>query len=162
MRFDHQRKNHAARYLLNNWTHYEKNIDELRPQELENAKILFSGLQMLTQEEQMLLASKYRAPIGMRMSDSYIALNKGIYLETYTQRKAECETTLQEEEIINDRVDRECIEMIREIEEAVSYRFFGSEPGTYIDDAPDINQVSEDEFAEAFDDALLKMISRLG
>ena len=88
-------KNHAARYLLNNWTHYEKNIDELRPQELENAKILFSGLQMLTQEEQILLASKYRTPIGMRMSDSYIALNKGIYLETYKQRKAECETTLQ-------------------------------------------------------------------
>ena len=95
MRFDHQRKNHAARYLLNNWTHYEKNIDELRPHELENAKILFSGLQMLTQEEQILLASKYRTPIGMRMSDSYIALNKGIYLETYKQRKAECETTLQ-------------------------------------------------------------------
>ena len=88
-------KNHAARYLLNNWTHYEKNIDELRPQELENAKILFSGLQMLTQEEQILLASKYRTPIGMRMSDSYIALYKGIYLVTYKQRKAECETTLQ-------------------------------------------------------------------
>ena len=69
---------------------------------------------------------------------------------------------LQEEEIINDRVDRDCIEMIQEIEEAVSYRFFGSEPGTYIDDAPDFNQVSEDEFAEAFDDAFLKMISRLG
>lgn len=69
---------------------------------------------------------------------------------------------LQEEEIINDRVDRECIEMIQEIEEAVSYRFFGSEPGTYIDDAPDVYQVSEEEFAEAFDDAFLKMISRLG
>ena len=95
MKFDHPTKNHAARYLLNSWTHYEKNIDELRPQELENAKIFFSGLQMLTQEEQILLASKYRTPIGMRMSDSYIALNKGIYLETYKQRKAECETTLQ-------------------------------------------------------------------
>ena len=72
------------------------------------------------------------------------------------------ERYLQEEEIINDRVDRECIEMIQEIEEAVSYRFFGSEPGTYIDDAPDVYQVSEEEFAEAFDDAFLKMISRLG
>ena len=95
MRFDQPMKNHTARFLLNNWVHYEKNIDELRPHELENAKILFSGLQMLTQEEQILLASKYRTPIGMRMSDSYIALNKGIYLETYKQRKAECETTLQ-------------------------------------------------------------------
>ena len=72
------------------------------------------------------------------------------------------ERYLQEEELINDRVDRECFDMIQEIEEAVSYRFLGNEPGTYIDDAPDINQVSEDEFAEAFDDALLKMISRLG
>ena len=95
MKFDHPTKNHAARYLLNSWTHYEKNIDELRPQELENAKILFSGLQMLTQEEQILLASKYRTPIGLRMSDKYIALNKGVYLETYTQRKAECEAALQ-------------------------------------------------------------------
>ena len=95
MKFDHKRKNHAARYLLNNWVHYEKNIDEFRPHELENAKIFFSGLQMLTQEEQIFFASKYRTPIGMRMSDSYIALNKGIYLETYKQRKAECETTLQ-------------------------------------------------------------------
>lgn len=69
---------------------------------------------------------------------------------------------LQEEEMINDGVDRECIEIIQEIEEAVSYRFFGSEPGTYIDDAPDVYQVSEEEFAEAFDDAFLKMISRLG
>ena len=69
---------------------------------------------------------------------------------------------LQEEEIINDRVDRECFDMIQEIEEAVSYRFLGNEPGTYIDDAPDINQVSDDEFAEAFDDAFIKMISRLG
>jgi len=69
---------------------------------------------------------------------------------------------LQEEEIINDRVDRECFEMIEEIEEAVSYRFTGSEPGTYIDDAPDINQVSEEEFAESFNDAFIKMISRLG
>lgn len=72
------------------------------------------------------------------------------------------ERYLQEEEIINDRVDRECFDMIQEIEEAVSYRFLGNEPGTYIDDAPDINQVSEDEFAEAFDDAFIKMISRLG
>ena len=95
MKFDHPTKNHAARYLLNSWTHYEKNIDELRPQELENAKIFFSGLQMLTQEEQILLASKYRTPIGLRMSDNYIALNKGVYLETYKQRKAECETALQ-------------------------------------------------------------------
>ena len=95
MKFDHPMKNHAARYILNNWTHYEKNIDELRPQELENAKILFSGLQMLTQEEQILLASKYRTPIGLRMTDNYIALNKGMYLETYKQRKAECETALQ-------------------------------------------------------------------
>ena len=39
MKFDHKRKNHAARYLLNNWVHYEKNIDELRPHELENVKI---------------------------------------------------------------------------------------------------------------------------
>ena len=69
---------------------------------------------------------------------------------------------LQEEEMINDRVDRECFEMIEEIEEAVSYRFIGREPGTYIDDAPDINQVSEKEFAESFDDAFIKMISRLG
>ena len=95
MKFDHKRKNHAARYLLNNWVHYEKNIDELRPHELENAKIFFSGLQMLTQEEQIFFASKYRTPIGLRMSDNYIALNKGMYLETYKQRKAECETTLQ-------------------------------------------------------------------
>ena len=72
------------------------------------------------------------------------------------------ERYLQEEEIINDRVDRECFDMIQEIEEAVSYRFLGNEPGTYIDDAPDINQVSDDEFAEAFDDAFIKMISRLG
>ena len=69
---------------------------------------------------------------------------------------------LQEEEMINDCADRECFDMIQEIEEAVSYRFFGSEPGTYIDDAPDVYQVSEEEFAEAFDDAFLKMISRLG
>ena len=69
---------------------------------------------------------------------------------------------LQEEEIMNDRVDRECFDMVQEIEEAVSYRFFGSEPGTYIDDAPDVYQVSEGEFAEAFDDAFIKMISRLG
>ena len=33
------------------------------------------------------------------------------------------ERYLQEEEIINDRVDRECFDMIQEIEEAVSYRF---------------------------------------
>ena len=72
------------------------------------------------------------------------------------------ERYLQEEEIINDRVDRECFDMIQEIEEAVSYRFLENEPGTYIDDAPDINQVSDDEFAEAFDDAFIKMISRLG
>jgi hypothetical protein len=95
MKFDHKRKNHAARYLLNNWVQYEKNIDELRPHELENAKIFFSGLQMLTQEEQIFLASKYRTPIGLRMTDNYIALNKGMYLETYKQRKAECETALQ-------------------------------------------------------------------
>ena len=95
MKFDHKRKNHAARYLLNNWVHYEKNIDELRPHELENVKIFFSGLQMLTQEEQIFLASRYRTPIGLRMSDNYIALNKGMYLETYKQRKAECETALQ-------------------------------------------------------------------
>jgi len=95
MNFDHPMKNHAARYLLNNWTHYEKNIDELRPQELENAKILFSGLKMLTQDDQILLASKYRTPAGMRLSDNYIALNKGMYFETYKQRKAECETSLQ-------------------------------------------------------------------
>ena len=72
------------------------------------------------------------------------------------------ERYLQEEEIINDRVDRECFDMIQEIEEAVSYRFLGNEPGTYIDDAPDIDQVSEEEFEEAFDNAFLKMISRLG
>ena len=95
MRFDHQRKNHAARYLLNNWTHYEKNIDDLRPQELENAKILFSGLQMLTQEEQIFLASKYRPARGKRISDKYMAFSKRMPLEAYKQRKVECETALQ-------------------------------------------------------------------
>ena len=88
-------KNHAARYLLNNWTHYEKNIDELRPQELENAKILFSGLQMLTQEEQIFLASKYRPARGKRISDKYMAFSKRMPLEAYKQRKVECETALQ-------------------------------------------------------------------
>ena len=72
------------------------------------------------------------------------------------------ERYLQEEEIINDRVDRECFDMIQEIEEAVSYRFLGNEPGTYIDDAPDIDQVSEEEFEEVFDNAFLTMINRLG
>ena len=81
MKFDQQTKNHAARYLLNNWVHYEKNIEELRPQDLENAKIFFSGLQMLTQEEQIFLASKYRTQMGMRMPDNYIALNKRIPLK---------------------------------------------------------------------------------
>ena len=52
--------------------------------------------------------------------------------------------------------------MIQEIEEAVSYRFLGNEPGTYIEDAPDIDQVSEEEFEEAFDNAFLTMINRLG
>ena len=72
------------------------------------------------------------------------------------------ERYLQEEEIINDRVDRECFDMIQEIEEAVSYRFLGNEPAAYIDDAPDIDQVSEGEFEEAFDNAFLTMINRLG
>ena len=95
MKFDHKRKNHAARYLLNNWVHYEKNIDELRPHELENAKIFFAGLQKLTQEEQIFLASKYRPARGKRISDKYMAFSKRMPLEAYKQRKVECETALQ-------------------------------------------------------------------
>ena len=72
------------------------------------------------------------------------------------------ERYLQEEEVMNERVDQECSDMIQEIEEAVSYRFLGTEPAAYIDDAPDIDQVSEEEFEEAFDNALVTMINRLG
>lgn len=72
------------------------------------------------------------------------------------------ERYLQEEEIINDRADRECFDMIQEIEEAASYRFLGVAPALYVEDAPDIGDVSEEEFVQAFDSAFLKMVSRLG
>ena len=95
MRFDQQVKNHTARLLLNNWVHYEKNIEELRPHDLENAKIFFAGLQKLTQEEQIFLASKYRPARGKRISDKYMAFSKRMPREAYKQRKVECETALQ-------------------------------------------------------------------
>ena len=69
-----------------------------------------------------------------------------------------CEELHPNEE--NEWVDKHCLEMISEIEEAVSYRFLGKKP--YIDDDSDIDQVSEEEFEEAFDNAFLTMINRLG
>ena len=69
-----------------------------------------------------------------------------------------CEELHPNEE--NEWVDKHCLEMISEIEEAVSYRFLGKKP--YIDDDSDIDQVSEEEFEEVFDNAVLEMISRLG
>ena len=113
MRFDQQEKNHAARYLLNNWVHYEKNIEELRPHDLENAKIFFEGMQRLTEEQQIFLANKHRTARGTRNPDKYMAFMKGIPLDEYKRRKVECETALQkaiiEYYIGNDRIADEVI-----------------------------------------------------
>ena len=73
MRFDQPMKNHTARFLLNNWVHYEKNIDELRPHELENAKIFFSGLQMLTQEEQIFFS------VSLLLGVSLVILRRTVF-----------------------------------------------------------------------------------
>jgi hypothetical protein len=117
MRFDQPMKNHTARYLLNNWVHYEKNVEELRPRDLENAKIFFAGLQMLTEEDQLFLASKHRTARGTRIPDKYMAFKKHMPLEAYKQRKVECETALQNAVIEyytgNDSIAEEVIAAMR-------------------------------------------------
>lgn len=53
----------TPKYLLRNWTHYERNITKLIEAERRNAKRLYSALGHLTEEERLFLAKKYRATL---------------------------------------------------------------------------------------------------
>lgn len=49
------------KYYLSKWDYFEKNISSLSDHELELAKILYSTLEHLTEEERIFLANKYRS-----------------------------------------------------------------------------------------------------
>lgn len=95
MLFGHKRKNHVARYFLNNWIRYEKDINEIHPDEINNVKLFYTGLQKLSQEERLYLASQYRTSRGKRYTDTEIAKIKGVSVQEHKQKRVACETTLQ-------------------------------------------------------------------
>ncbi len=93
--FGHKRKNQAAMYLCNNWIQYERSFDTLQPEEVLNAKYLFSGLQKLTQDERLYLASQYRTARGRRYTDQEIADIKGVPMEEHRAARIDILTKLQ-------------------------------------------------------------------
>lgn len=95
MIFGHKRKNQNAIYLCNNWIYYETHFGELQHVELFNAKCLFGGLQKLTQEERLYLASQYRTARGKRLTDGEMVELKGISIEEHKERKNDLLTKLQ-------------------------------------------------------------------
>lgn len=95
MKFGHKRKNQNANYLCNNWMHYEKNLDSLQPAEVLNAKYLLMGLQKLTQEERLYLASQYRNPSGKRYTDGAISEIMGISIKDHRKNKNDILTKLE-------------------------------------------------------------------
>jgi len=60
---------------------------------------------------------------------------------------------------LNDRVERDCLDEILEIEEAAGYIFMGYEPHIQVDE---IEEVTSENFAESSENCFEKMLAKLG
>ena len=60
---------------------------------------------------------------------------------------------------INDRVERDCLEEIQEIEEAAGYQFAEYEPHIQV---AEIEEVASENYGENLEDCFEKMLARLG
>ena len=64
-----------------------------------------------------------------------------------------------QEEGLNDRVERDCLDEIQEIEEAAGYQFMGYEPHIQV---AEIEEVASESYGENLENCFEKMLSRLG
>lgn len=92
---------HAPKYYLSHWLELQKNISELSGFRLNQAKILFSSLKLLTDEEKQYLAYKYYTPRvkaenGGRIPkpDEQIAGELGVSKQEYADKRREIEYKL--------------------------------------------------------------------
>lgn len=67
---DLQRRLTLPKYYLSKWAHIEGNASSLTDRELTWAKVLYSTLGHLTEEERVFLANKYRTTYKKRQIES--------------------------------------------------------------------------------------------
>ncbi|WP_028274770.1 hypothetical protein [Atopococcus tabaci] len=83
----------AGGYNLRKWYKYQQNLNYLKEHEVVLAKILFSALNDLEEEERAFLASKYCVPykvkngISVRPTDKELAEEQGMSLSKYKAKR---------------------------------------------------------------------------
>lgn len=84
-------------YYLRKWHRYQENLNYLNERGIRDAKILFSALSELPEEERAFLADKYCVPtkkkngVGVRPKDSDLAQQYGMDTEEYRKQRRSLE-----------------------------------------------------------------------
>lgn len=93
-------KRRLAGYYLRQWYKLKKNIDTLSISEMKQAKLLFTALSKLNDDEQAFLAMKYDSPSikdgegRTRLYDAELATQLGISLSGYRKKRRALEYKL--------------------------------------------------------------------
>lgn len=87
----------AGGYQLRRWYKYQENINHLNDLELIDAKVLFSSLNELAEDEIQHLAAKYCIPklvkngVTVVIKDEEVAKQLGIDTKSYTKKRRQLE-----------------------------------------------------------------------
>ena len=114
---------------------------------VESKVISLLDAEAMAMDQMELMAFKQRHFI--RYLKQLTAEDRGFLTHKYKWRQ----------EALNDRVERDCLEEIQEIEEAAGYQFIGYEPHIQV---AEIEDVSSENYGENLENSFEKMLARLG